>query len=73
MPKAAFKDLWDTVHTGREWRGLVKNLRKDGGFYWVDALITPSYNGNELVVTCRYVASLSGKRSKTLFLFTSAC
>lgn len=49
MPKAAFKDLWDTVEAGQEWRGLVKNLRKDGGFYWVDAMVTPSYRQGQLI------------------------
>lgn len=41
MPKAAFADLWETVSNGRRWSGYVKNLRKDGGFYWVFATIIP--------------------------------
>ncbi len=41
MPKAAFKQLWQTIQSGDSWMGLVKNARKDGGFYWVSALITP--------------------------------
>ncbi|MBK8337486.1 MAG: PAS domain-containing protein [Sterolibacteriaceae bacterium] len=39
MPPAAFKDLWDTVTRGTKWNGYVKNLRKDGGFYWVYATV----------------------------------
>ncbi len=42
MPAAAFKDLWDTVEAGRKWNGYVKNLRKDGGFYWVYATVVPN-------------------------------
>ncbi len=41
MPKAAFKDLWDTIQQGKEWSGVVKNLRKDGKYYWVYSHITP--------------------------------
>ena len=41
MPKAAFADLWQTVQDGRRWHGYVKNLRKDGGFYWVHAVVIP--------------------------------
>lgn len=41
MPKAAFKELWDTLHAGKEWTGIVKNLRKDGTYYWVYSHITP--------------------------------
>lgn len=41
MPKAAFKDLWDTILRGEEWHGYVKNLRKDGRYYWVYATAAP--------------------------------
>lgn len=44
MPKAAFKDLWDTIQQGKEWSGIVKNLRKDGKYYWVYSYITPVMN-----------------------------
>ncbi len=41
MPSAAFADLWSTIKAGRSWMGLVKNRRKDGDHYWVDAFVTP--------------------------------
>lgn len=41
MPPAAFQDMWDTLHAGKPWTGIVKNRRKDGGFYWVNALVSP--------------------------------
>ena len=40
MPKIAFKILWDLIQAKKEFFGFVKNLRKDGGFYWVFAYIT---------------------------------
>lgn len=49
MPKAAFQDLWTTVQAGTEWHGIVKNLRKDGGYYWVDATVTPSFLKGKIV------------------------
>ena len=49
MPKAAFADLWATIKAGKEWRGLVKNLCKDGWYYWVDAYVTPILDGDEIV------------------------
>ncbi|MDQ3059591.1 MAG: PAS domain-containing protein [Pseudomonadota bacterium] len=45
MPKAAFKDLWDTVVRGEKWHGYVKNLRKDGSYYWVYASVVPNVRG----------------------------
>jgi methyl-accepting chemotaxis protein len=41
MPAEAFEDLWTTVKAGLPWSGAVKNRRKDGGFYWVQASVTP--------------------------------
>lgn len=40
MPCAAFEDLWSTLHARKEWEGIVKNLRKDGRYYWVYTYIT---------------------------------
>ncbi len=37
MPAVAFKDVWDTLGQGKKWQGYVKNLRKDGTYYWVFA------------------------------------
>ena len=48
MPPAAFQDLWDTLQEGKPWTGIVKNRRKDGGFYWVHALVSPIFE-NEVV------------------------
>ena len=41
MPPAVFKDFWETLLAGKPWMGVVKNRRKDGGFYWVFANVTP--------------------------------
>jgi aerotaxis receptor len=49
MPAAAFQDLWNTVKKGRKWHGYVKNLRKDGGYYWVYATVIPNVRGGEVV------------------------
>lgn len=44
MPKVAFNLAWDLVKSGQEFFGFVKNLKKDGGFYWVFAYITADYD-----------------------------
>ena len=41
MPVAAFADLWATIKSGLPWTAMVKNRRKNGDFYWVQATVTP--------------------------------
>lgn len=50
MPKEAFADLWETVKSGRGWTGIVKNRRKNGGYYWVRANVTPMMDGAGRIV-----------------------
>ena len=42
MPRGVFKFMWDTLHQKQECFAYVKNMSKDGGFYWVFANVTPS-------------------------------
>ncbi len=50
MPAVAFKGLWQTLlEEGNKWHGYVKNLRKDGGFYWVYATVIANVRNNEVV------------------------
>lgn len=41
MPPAAYRDMWNTIGRGLPWTALVKNRRKDGDHYWVQANVTP--------------------------------
>ena len=50
MPKSIFKELWETIEKNQKWRGFIKNLRKDGKYYWIEAFIEPMFdeNGNKV-------------------------
>jgi PAS domain S-box-containing protein len=50
MPRAVFKLLWDRLAEGHEVFAYVKNLTKNGDFYWVFAHVTPSYEGARRMV-----------------------
>ncbi len=41
VPSAVFEHMWATLKNGRPWMGIVKNRRKDGDHYWVNAYVTP--------------------------------
>jgi len=44
MEEKVFKEMWETITSKQVWRGEVKNLKKDGGYYWVDSIIFPILN-----------------------------
>lgn len=44
MPRCVFQLLWDVISNGREIFAYVKNLAKNGDYYWVLAHVTPSYD-----------------------------
>lgn len=49
MPRSVFAQMWETLKKGEIWRGYVKNLRKDGGYYWVYAEVSGVYKDGVLV------------------------
>lgn len=49
MPSSIFAELWSVLRSQGQWRGVVKNLRKDKGFYWVEAIVSGVYKDGELV------------------------
>ncbi len=49
MPASVFAELWETLKAGKKWSGVIKNLRKDKGFYWVEATVSGVYKDGKLV------------------------
>lgn len=45
MPRVVFRLLWDFLHRNLPVAALVKNMSKDGHYYWVIALVTPVPGG----------------------------
>jgi aerotaxis receptor len=48
MPKAIFKQMWQTIKEYNKWVGVIKNMRKDGGFYWVKAEVSGVFKDHVL-------------------------
>ena len=49
IPSEVFGDLWETIQSGKSWFGYVKNLRKDGRYYWVYASVNPNFRNGRVV------------------------
>ena len=50
MPRGVFKFLWDNIAQGKEVFAYVKNMAKDGSFYWVQANVTPDYDAQGNII-----------------------
>ena len=51
MPKIAFKVAWDLIQQKKEFFGFVKNLRKNGGYYWVFTYITADLDSRGNIIS----------------------
>ncbi len=39
-----FRELWRDLRARKDWKGIIKNKKKDGSHYWVDINIFPVFN-----------------------------
>lgn len=39
-----YKELWDTISSGKEWKGVFQNKKKNGDLYWESAVISSISN-----------------------------
>jgi len=49
MSSEVFKIMWKTIQSGKKWEGNVKNLAKDGTYYWVEAFVEPNFEDGKIV------------------------
>ena len=65
MPKIAFESLWTDIQSKGFWTGIVKNIRKDRGYYWVHATAMRRVrsNGEVTYLSVRKVPSREEIRS----------
>lgn len=50
MSQEFFKELWETIKTGKVWKGEIKNNKKNGDYYWVNMVITPEFNSVNKII-----------------------
>lgn len=53
-PIDEYEELWDTIISGKEWRGEFQNKKKSGELFWVSALISPIFSETGEII--RYLA-----------------
>jgi PAS domain S-box-containing protein len=64
-PIQLFENMWQTITSGKVWRGEIRSKAKDGSFYWADSTIVPFLDKNKHPV--QYLAIRFDITEKTLF------
>ncbi len=66
---SVYQELWQTISSGKVWKGLIANKAKDGSIYWVASTIVPVLNekGNPIkYVSIRFDISAEKELQETL-------
>lgn len=43
-PKEFFKNMWDTINSGKSWSGIIQNRHKMGHYYFVYSILSPFFD-----------------------------
>jgi PAS domain S-box-containing protein len=69
-PKSLFKELWETILSKKVFKGIIKNRKKDGSYYYVDSTIIPITNKSGDIIefiAVRYdITELINKRQEAV-------
>ncbi|WPF90293.1 PAS domain S-box protein [Cyanobacterium aponinum AL20118] len=53
-PDEFWQEFWMTISQGNIWRGEVKNIKKNGGYFWVDMVVVPFFDHYQAI--SQYIA-----------------
>ena len=51
MKEFTYKELWETITSGKTWKGEIKNKKKNGDYYWVKASISPMFDNKGEIIS----------------------
>ncbi|MEA3228634.1 MAG: ATP-binding protein [Campylobacterota bacterium] len=64
-----YKEMWKTINSGKIWHGEMKNLKKSGSYYWVDATVIPEYDDDNNFYRYTSVSvDITDKKAKEEFM-----
>ncbi|MDD5373741.1 MAG: PAS domain-containing protein [Sulfurimonas sp.] len=61
--ETTFEKMWKALNSGQVWNGMLKNLRKDGRYYWVDIEIAPIFDKQERITGFISVSKPSARKN----------
>ncbi|RMH52021.1 MAG: PAS domain-containing protein [Zetaproteobacteria bacterium] len=63
MPASFFAGMWQTIQSGREWSGCIKNRCKNGDHCWMHTWITSEQDEQGRIIGVRRTTTSQGKAS----------
>ena len=72
MPPALLDGMKRLLKQGLPWHGIVKNCRKDGGYFWSDARVVPMRKNGETIGYMSVSSNLGDKLSRENIAKTEA-
>jgi PAS domain S-box-containing protein len=72
MPVEKYKELWNTILSGRTWYGEFHNRKKSGELYWENATISPIVDNKHTITHFVAVKEDITEKKKLLVELTSA-
>jgi len=61
-----YENMWNTITSGNDWHGEFKNKKKDGSFYWENAIISPLKNEEGVITNFVAVKEDVTEKKRTL-------
>ncbi len=59
-----YREMWQTISSGRKWQGTIQNRRKDGSLFWAVLDIAPIVEGEEIVGYMGILRDISAEYSQ---------
>jgi len=64
MDDNVYKELWENIAAGKQWRGELHNKKKNGDMYWEYASISPIFDKSGTIINYIKVAEVITKRKR---------
>ncbi len=62
VPNKFYENMWNTLLSGKSWKGEIRNLNKSGEEYWVYAIINPVIKNKEIKAFTAIRANITDKK-----------
>jgi len=72
-PKELYKNMWETILSGKIYKGEIKNLNKNGEEYWIESTITPQIDKyNNILGYSAIIHDITDKKRIEAYSITDA-